>query len=70
MTIALVTIQSIPDVEQPIVAQVEQQVADTIYTDGKVYTVEQNNPWAEAFAVKNGRFVAVNKTADLELLTL
>ncbi len=53
-----------------IVAQVEQQAADTIYTNGKVYTVEQDNPWAEAFAVKNGRFVALGKTAALELLNL
>ena len=37
---------------------------------GKIYTIEEQQPWAEAFAVKNGRFVAVGKTTDLELLTL
>lgn len=33
--------------------------ADAIYLNGKVYTVSAKNPWAEAAAVRDGRFVYV-----------
>lgn len=38
---------------------------DTIYTNGNIYTVEAAQPWAEAFAIKNGRFIAVGKAGDI-----
>jgi len=41
---------------------------DVIYTNGKVYTVESAQPWAEAFALKDGRFVAVGSDADIKKL--
>ena len=34
-------------------------VADIVYTNGKVYTVDKDQPWAEALAVKDGKLVAV-----------
>ena len=34
-------------------------VADTIYTNGRIYTVNESQPWAEAVVVKDGKFVAV-----------
>src|SRR4051794_4239424 len=33
--------------------------------NGTVYTVDDRRPRAEAFAVQNGRFVAVGSTADI-----
>lgn len=40
--------------------------ADTIFTNGKVYTVDEAQPWAEAFAVKDGEFVAVGSNDEIE----
>jgi len=33
--------------------------AETIYTNARVYTVDADNSWAEAFAVRDGKFLAV-----------
>jgi predicted amidohydrolase YtcJ len=41
---------------------------DLIVVNGKVYTVDSRQPTAEAFAVKDGRFVAVGSTADIRAL--
>ena len=41
-------------------------VADTIYTNGKIYTVNEAQPWAEAVAIQDGKFVAVGSTADVD----
>ena len=41
---------------------------DLIVINGKVYTVDSQQPKAEAFAVKDGRFVAVGSTADIRAL--
>ena len=35
------------------------QTADTVFTGGKVYTVNDNQPWAEAVAVKGNKIVFV-----------
>ena len=35
---------------------------DSIYTNGKIYTVDVAQPWAEAFAIKDGKFHAVGKS--------
>jgi predicted amidohydrolase YtcJ len=40
--------------------------ADLVVFNAKVFTMEARMPRAEAFAVKNGRFVAVGTTADLK----
>lgn len=43
-----------------VAATVSRQLqADIVYTNAKVYTVNDKQPWAEAFAVKGNRFVAV-----------
>jgi len=36
-----------------------QQVADTIYTNGKIYTVNDQQKWAEAVAIDEGKFISV-----------
>ncbi|MCP3675155.1 MAG: amidohydrolase, partial [Gammaproteobacteria bacterium] len=33
--------------------------ADTIYTNAKIYTVDKNNSWATALAVKDGAIIAI-----------
>jgi hypothetical protein len=40
--------------------------ADAIYTNGKIYTVNEKQPWADAVAIKDGKFIAVGKKADVE----
>ena len=41
------------------------QVADTIYTNGRVYTVDASQPWAEAVAIEDGKFIAVGSAKDV-----
>jgi len=41
-------------------------IADTIYTNGRIYTVNEAQPWAQAVAVKDGKFLNVGKNADVE----
>jgi hypothetical protein len=33
--------------------------ADTVHVNGRVYTVNESTPWAQAVAIRNGRFVYV-----------
>ena len=39
-------------------------VADTVYTNGKIYTVNEAQPWAEAVAIKDGKFIVVGSSED------
>ncbi len=41
---------------------------DLVVVNARVYTVDPARPRAEAFAVKNGRFIAVGSTADVRNL--
>ena len=43
--------------------------ADTVYTNGKIYTVDEAQPWAEALAIKDGTFLVVGSSADVEAVT-
>ena len=40
-------------------------VADSVYTNGKIYTVNERQPWAEAVAIKDGRFIVVGSISDV-----
>src|SRR5580658_3952226 len=42
--------------------------ADAIYINGTVITVDPAKPYAEAFAVDNGRFSAIGSTAEIRRL--
>ncbi len=42
-----------------------QEVADTIYTGGPILTINDDQPTAEAVAVKDGRITAVGTLADV-----
>ena len=49
--------------------QPDGEIADTIYTNGKIYTVNEAQPWVEALAIKDGRFIALGSAADVEVVT-
>jgi predicted amidohydrolase YtcJ len=44
-------------------------VADTVYTNGKIYTVDEAQPWTEAVAIKDGKFIVVGSNADVKAVT-
>ena len=46
----------------------DQQEADLVVFNAKVYTVDSRCPKAEAFAVKGGRFLAVGSNAEIRAL--
>src|SRR5262249_8050653 len=53
--------------EAPAQAQtVDARDADLVVFNAKVFTMDGRAPRAEAFAVKNGRFLAVGSTADIK----
>ena len=39
--------------------------ADAVYINGKVYTVNDAQSWAEAVPIKNGKFLAVGSNAEV-----
>ena len=59
--------------EEPAVSvdyiQAPAEFADVVYKNGKIYTVNEMQPWAEAIAVKDGRLFAVGSNADIEAVT-
>jgi predicted amidohydrolase YtcJ len=44
-------------------------IADTVYTHGQFYTVDESRPWAEAVAIKNGEFLIVGSNAEVEAVS-
>ena len=44
-------------------------VADVVYTNGKIYTVNEAQPWAEAVAIYGGKFLAVGSANDVVAVT-
>ncbi len=49
-----------------LVAALRAQPADAIYTGGRIWTGDVQNPWAEALAVRAETLVAVGRAADVE----
>lgn len=45
-----------------------EKTADTVYLNGKIYTVDESQPWVEAVAIKDGAFVAVGEAEAVRLL--
>lgn len=39
--------------------------ADTVYTNGKIYTVNDDQPWVDAVAIKDGKFTVVGSNDDV-----
>ena len=54
---------------EPAVAPAPAQAADTVYTNGRIYTVNEAHPWAEAVAIKDGKFIAVGSADDVAAVT-
>jgi hypothetical protein len=46
----------------------KEEAADTVYTGGKIYTVHEKQPWAEAVAIKDGKFIKVGSEDDVKPL--
>ncbi|MGI9342948.1 MAG: amidohydrolase [Gammaproteobacteria bacterium] len=40
--------------------------ADVAYVNGRIYTANESEPWAESLAIEDGKFVAVGSAADIE----
>ena len=43
----------------------EKQKADLVITNAKIYTVDETGTTAEAFAVRDGSFIAVGGTQEI-----
>ena len=42
-----------------------ESIADTILANGRIYTVDDDQPWAESIAIKGDRIVAVGSNAEV-----
>ena len=63
-------LSAIASAQQPPVPPVGGGEPDLIVMNGKVFTSDPAQPRAEAFAVKNGRFIAVGSTSDVRNLAI
>jgi predicted amidohydrolase YtcJ len=50
-------------------AHAQRQTAEVVYTNGKIYTVNEAQPWAEAVAIADGGFIAVGTSDEVETVT-
>jgi len=44
------------------------QYAELVYTNAKIFTVNEAQPWAEAFAIKGGKFIKVGSAEQVKPL--
>lgn len=44
------------------------EIADTVFINGNIYTVDENNPHGEALAIKGDKILAVGTKAEIEAL--
>jgi predicted amidohydrolase YtcJ len=44
-------------------------LADVVYTNGKIYTVNEAQPWAEAVAIRDGKYMVVGSVGEVEAVT-
>jgi len=47
----------------------QENVADIVYTNGKIYTVKEAQPWVQAVAIKDGKFLVVGSNDDVKAVT-
>jgi hypothetical protein len=50
----------------PIAAPAEEIPADTVFTNGRIYTVDAQRTFVEAVAIKDGKFLAVGSAKEIE----
>jgi len=53
----------------PTLGTQKNNYADTVYRSGRIYTVNREQPWGQAVAVQNDKFVAVGSNYDVEIWT-
>ncbi len=44
------------------------ETAEMVFINGRIYTVDEDQPWAEAVAIKHGTFLAVGSNDEIEAL--
>ncbi len=44
----------------------ENPTGEIFYTNASIYTVNPNQPWADAMLIKNGKIIAIGKETDIE----
>ena len=47
-------------------SETRMQPADTVLTDGRIYTVDSDQPWVDAVAIRDGDYVYVGDSAGAE----
>jgi len=52
--------------EPPMETSQEIQLADLVIMNGKIYTVDDNRSWQQAFAVKNGKIIKVGSNGEIQ----
>ena len=50
---------------QPTASSANEETADLIIENAKIYTSNKQQPWAEALAVKNGKFIYVGDASGI-----
>ncbi len=50
------------------VSDLSAQMAETVYTNGKIYTMDEEQPWVEAVAIKDGKFIRVGSAEKVKPL--
>ena len=45
--------------------QSDDEAADTVFTNGFIYTVDENRTWADSVAIKDGILIAVGTQDDI-----
>ncbi len=45
-----------------------ETAADTVFINGKIYTVDESNPWVEAVAIKDGKYFRLGDTKTIKSL--
>ena len=48
---------------------IQQTIADAVYTNGRIYTVDKGQPWVEAVAIKDGKFLIVGDNEAVAAVT-
>ena len=51
-----------------LVSDLSAQMAETVYTNGKIYTMDEEQPWVEAVAIKDGEFIRVGSAEQVKPL--
>ena len=71
MLVALLLIEGCADRKQESAApdSADAMAADTVYRNGRIYTVDDTQTWVEAVAVSDGKFLVVGSNADVDAVT-